>query len=173
MSRNKSTKLLSIISALNLLITSIFSIVIGRLILILLGSEYNGINSITLTPGKGYYADRKDYSYSHDVGIEGTPLYDAGSVVYMGDFMIEDKWGVHLNKYYEETEYRSKTIYFRDYPINFDWYNTAGTGAAAPQFPETDIILEKFINNDKLVWSGDYLFLFSDDGVLIDWCELK
>lgn len=46
MSRTKNTQYLAIVSALNLLISSIFSIVIGRMILVYLGSEYNGINAI-------------------------------------------------------------------------------------------------------------------------------
>lgn len=46
MSRTKNTQLLAIVSALNLLISSAFSIIIGRIILIYLGSEYNGINAI-------------------------------------------------------------------------------------------------------------------------------
>ena len=46
MSRAKNTKLLAIISALNLLVTSVFSLVIGRSVLVYLGSEYNGLNSI-------------------------------------------------------------------------------------------------------------------------------
>ena len=46
MSRTKNTQLLAIASALNLLVTSIGTIIIGRLLLVFLGSEYNGINSI-------------------------------------------------------------------------------------------------------------------------------
>lgn len=46
MSRTKNTQLLAIASALNLLVTSVATIVIGRLLLVFLGSEYNGINSI-------------------------------------------------------------------------------------------------------------------------------
>ncbi len=46
MSRTKNTHLLAIASAMNLLVTSVATIVIGRLLLVFLGSEYNGINSI-------------------------------------------------------------------------------------------------------------------------------
>lgn len=45
-SRTRTTQLLAIVSSLNLLISSVFSIIIGRVILDYLGSEYNGINSI-------------------------------------------------------------------------------------------------------------------------------
>lgn len=45
-SRTRNTKLLAIMSSLNLLVSSVSSIVIGRIILVYLGSEYNGINSI-------------------------------------------------------------------------------------------------------------------------------
>jgi hypothetical protein len=46
MSRTKKTQLLALTSGLNLVITSLFSIILGRLILVYLGSEYNGINAI-------------------------------------------------------------------------------------------------------------------------------
>lgn len=45
-SRTRNTQLLAIVSSLNLLISSVFSIIIGRIILAYLGSEYNGINAI-------------------------------------------------------------------------------------------------------------------------------
>ena len=46
MSRTRNTQLLAIVSALNLMLTSVCSIITGRLVLVCLGSEYNGINSI-------------------------------------------------------------------------------------------------------------------------------
>lgn len=46
MSRTKKTQLLAIVSALNLLCTSFFSIILGRMVLVHLGSEYNAINAI-------------------------------------------------------------------------------------------------------------------------------
>lgn len=45
-SRTRNTQLLTIVSSLNLLISSVSSIIIGWIILAYLGSEYNGINSI-------------------------------------------------------------------------------------------------------------------------------
>lgn len=105
--------------------------------------ETNGIEEITTTPGTGYYADETDRSSRKRVGLSTSPLYDAESVTYMGDFEITHKYGVRLNTYYEESSYSSTICRFRDNHISFSPYD------------------------GECIYSGEYLFCFSKDGTLI------
>lgn len=105
--------------------------------------ELNGIEEITTTPGTGYYANETDYSSKNVVGLPTSPLYDAESVTYMGDFEITHQYGVKLNSYYEETSYSTTLYAFRGNLISF-----------SP-------------NNGDCIYSGEYLFCFSKDGELI------
>lgn len=126
----------------------------------------NGTNPITFTPGKGYYADCEDKSYRHEVGFEGSPLYDASNTVFRGDFKVVIEWGVDLNQYYEETPYGELYVYFRDNLISFDI-----TGGAMVSFQ--DLAFEYIIGDNEFVWSGNYLFYFSADGSFIGYCEIE
>ena len=108
-----------------------------------------GVKPITFTEGEGYYADRKNEASSSRVGIEGSNLYNAVNVVYMGDFAKYTRSGVRLNNYYEEESYSSEEYSFRDHSIHFD--------------PTTG----------ECVWAGDYLFLFDSNGNLLDFEEVS
>lgn len=112
--------------------------------------EANGTNPVTKKPRRGYYADKKDGSSKHTIGLPNSPIYDAKSYTYKGDFKIVKEWGVELNIWYEETSYsRKDKYYFRDQQINFS--------------PD----------DGDCVWSGDYLFCFSDNGDLIAYDTVK
>ena len=126
----------------------------------------NGTNPITFTPGEGYYADCEDKSSYHEVGLEGSPLYDARNTVFRGDFKAVTEWGVDLNQYYEETPYGELYVYFRDNLISFDI-----TGGAMVSFQ--DLAFEYIVGNNEFVWSGDYLFYFSANGAFIGYCEIE
>lgn len=105
--------------------------------------ESNGVNKITTTPGTGFYANETDYTSKERVGLSTSPLYDAKSVTYMGDFKMTHSYGVRLNSYYEETYYSSTCYHFRDNYIDFS--------------PD----------DGECIYSGEYLFCFSQDGELI------
>ena len=46
MSKTKRTLLLAVVSILNLLVSSLGGLIVGRIILSRLGSDYNGLNAI-------------------------------------------------------------------------------------------------------------------------------
>lgn len=117
--------------------------------------EENGTKEITTTPGEGYYADKEDSSSRHTVGLSGSPLYDAISIKYLGDFMIENIYGVELNRYYEETSYSYKDYYFRDNDLT-----VRGDSGFT-------------LDDGECVYSGDYLFFFSENGDLILFSNLN
>lgn len=110
--------------------------------------ESNGIEEITTTPGTGFYANEEDSSSSHTVGLPTSPLYDAESTTYKGDFAIEREYGVKLNSYYEETSYSRTYCRFRGVGIGFS--------------PD----------DGECIYSGDYLFCFASNGSLIDYAEI-
>lgn len=105
--------------------------------------EANGIKKISTTPGTGYYANEKDESTFKRVGLPTSPLYDATSTTYQGDFKIKSEYGVELNSYYEETSYSRTNYYFCDNYISFS--------------PD----------DGECIYSGEYLFCFSYNGTLI------
>lgn len=111
--------------------------------------ESNGIKEITTTPGTGFYANEKDSSSKHTVGLSNSPLYDACVTTYRGDFKIRLEFGVTLNSFYEETSYSDTSYYFRDNYISFS--------------PD----------DGECVYSGDYLFCFASNGMLIGYEQLK
>lgn len=105
--------------------------------------DEHGTRTYTTTPGQGYYANEKDDSSSHTVGLEDSPLHKSQGTKYKGDFMVKYTGGVRLNEYYQEERYYSEKWYFRGQFINFS------------------------LEDGEVVWSGDYLFLFSKDGTFI------
>ena len=111
--------------------------------------ESNGIEKISTTPGTGYYADEIDKSNYHRVGLERSPLYEATSTTYRGDFEIRSEYGVKLNSLYEETSYSHTAYSFRGNDISFS--------------PD----------DGECIYSGDYLFCFSSDGTLIDLSKIN
>ncbi len=111
--------------------------------------QANGTREISTTPGTGFYKDETDSSSSERVGLPTSPLYDAKSITYLGDFKIKREYGVRLNSYYEETSYSRTSYYFRDNHIDF-----------SP-------------NDGECVYSGDYLFCFGSDGSLIGFDKIK
>ncbi len=110
--------------------------------------ETNGVNLITDTPGTGFYADKEDRYSSKKVGLDTSPLYDAVSDTYMGDFWHHLEYGVKLNHYYEETPYSKDSYYFRDHFLRF-----------SPKAGEC-------------VYSGDYLFCFDPNGDMINFTKI-
>lgn len=108
-----------------------------------------GTNPITKSPRSGYYADKKDTSWKNVIGLEGSPLYDAGSITYKGDFKYIQSWGVDLNKWYKEESYSESEYYFRDQKIYFS--------------PD----------KGECVWAGDYLFCFDSNGELVDYVTVE
>lgn len=111
--------------------------------------EKNKTNPITMTKGEGFYAEEENSSSSHTVGLPSSPLYDRNSVSYYGDFKVRISSGVRLNSYYQEEKYHRESWSFRDNIIDFS--------------PD----------DGECVWSGDYLFCFSDSGILIGYEELS
>lgn len=112
--------------------------------------EEHGTQSFSTTQGEGYYADEEDYRSKDVVGLPTSPLYDAESITYTGDFKCINRYGVRLNSYYEETSYSSYTYYFRDIYIDFNPYEGI------------------------TVWSGSYLFCFDHQtGDLIGFTNLE
>ena len=109
----------------------------------------HGTNQITLTPGKGYYAGKKDEATHTVIGITGSPLYDDVVITYLGDFKCVYKSGVTLNNIYQETHYSNCYYYFREVSIVFD--------------PK----------ENTYIWSGDYVFCFSSTGDLIDYSKVN
>lgn len=110
--------------------------------------QANGTNSITTTPGEGYYSGRTNETTKDVVGLPNSPLFDAVSITYNGDFQLVHKYGVKLNYLYKEEAYSSKTYYFRDEYVPF-----------GP-------------NDGKCVWSGDYMFCFDADGNMKDYTKI-
>ncbi len=109
----------------------------------------NGINSITMRRRGGYYADKENEHTSSRVGLSNSPLYDAYTAEYFGDFCYKEKSGVKLNSFYEETSYSEKHYFFRDEGIPFSPYD------------------------GECIWSGSYLFLLDDNKNLIDLTQVK
>ncbi len=109
----------------------------------------NSTKAFTTTKGEGFYADKEDEFSKNVVGLPDSPLYDAVSITYAGDFKYVNKYGVELNRFYEETSYSKYTYYFRDNEIGFKH------------------------NFGDVVWSGDYLFCFSDTGELLCYDTIK
>lgn len=103
----------------------------------------NGTKTISKNAGTGYYANYENESYYKVIGIEGSPLYDAKTVTYFGDFKQVRKYGVALNEYYEEEAYSSTEWFFKDINTGFNPLN------------------------GSCIWSGDYLFSFSSTGDLL------
>lgn len=103
-----------------------------------------GVNPITTIHGKGYYADKKDSYSKETIGLSNSPLYRAERVTYKGDFEYIKVWGVRLDDYYQEESYSSSSLYFR--------------GKRLSSLPDLN----------SCVWSGDYLFVFSTGGELLE-----
>lgn len=104
----------------------------------------NGTNSISSTKGTGYYADEEDEESYERIGIAGSALHDSKEIIYNGDFKYVHEYGVYLNKTtYTEDRYSREYYYFRGTAIDF----TPKTG--------------------ECVWSGDYIFCFSENGTLL------
>lgn len=110
--------------------------------------EKNGMNDISTTPGTGYYAKEEDRSTNHRVGLDTSPLYDAERITHIGDFKIKEKYGVELDSYYQEKHYSYTDYYFRDCHISFSPYD------------------------GECIYSGKYLFCFSKNGNMVDYCEI-
>lgn len=110
--------------------------------------EHNSTQLVTATPGEGFYAEYENEYHREIIGIEGSPLYDAKSKTYFGDFMQKREYGVELDSYYQERKYDRSDFYFRGYHISFS--------------PTSFLEL-----NCEFVWSGDYLFCFSYNGTLL------
>lgn len=124
----------------------------------------NGTQPITTTPGEGYYANEEDTSSRKTVGITGSSLYDAKSVTHFGDFKRVEEYGVELNRStYTERSYSDVYWYFRDCYVAMDSLEELLTF----DFDSLENSLE-----GEFVLSGDYLFVFSFDGVLLDFCKL-
>lgn len=105
--------------------------------------DEHGENPIHTTPGMGgYYDGLEDEHTSEKHGIEGSALYDADDITYMGDFMKMYSHGVRLNSFYEETSYSSTVYLFKGQPIEFSPVELS------------------------CVYSGDYLFGFDEAGNL-------
>lgn len=111
--------------------------------------EKNGTRSYTTKVGEGYYANYNNSSSSEIIGLPSSPLSENESNTYFGDFRCHRWWGTRLNAWYEEEHYSGRSYYFRDNYIPFS--------------PD----------DGDLVWSGDYLFCFAPDGMLIDYSHLE
>ena len=73
-----------------------------------------GQKNFYVNPGRGgYYDGNENTSFRNTVGIEGSPLYDAGRTTFLGDFRIDETWGVTLDDKYKEVNYSDTTVYFR------------------------------------------------------------
>lgn len=108
----------------------------------------NGTKPITYTEGEGYYADSEPKSEKNVIGIPTSPLYDAKSISYFGDFKCVNEYGVKLDQYYQEKSYSNSSYYFRGaYMHNFTPYD------------------------GECVWSGTYLFCFAPDGTLLNFAD--
>lgn len=68
----------------------------------------------------GFYDGNKDTHNRNTVGIEGSPLYDAKSTTYFGDFKCVLEYGVKLNSTYHEQSYSHSFYYFKDQIIGFN-----------------------------------------------------
>ena len=110
----------------------------------------NGTNSFITTPGKGFYANEEDSSSHKQIGITGSNLYEAESATYLGDFKISHSSGVRLNRStYKEESYSNETYAFRGNSISFN------------------------PSDGNCIWSGEYLFCFDSDGILLGFEKLS
>ena len=83
--------------------------------------KQKGSKELHLKSGEGgFYDGEEDTSSRKTVGIKGSPLYDAKSTSYFGDFKCERKYGVKLNSYYQEQSYSYTDYYFKNQLIEFD-----------------------------------------------------
>ena len=113
--------------------------------------EENGMYIATTTPGEGYYGDKGSRKYNNTVGIEGSPLYDAGNISYYGDFKVAHQEGVRLDYNYNEESYSNTFYYFRDNYMAINPFEVGG----------------------EWILTGEWLFNFDDSGELAYYGKVK